>query len=105
MVMVNMEHHLLLSVDGCRTLLPWLLGPARHGGLLLPDLGDLVPVECVALEAVLVLHVRPQPPPVLGHRGRPAPRVHGVVHLIAQAAHSPAPGLGRHLPCTALLNK
>ena len=72
----------------------------RHAGLLLSDLGQLLLVQLVALQAVLVLHVQS------GHlvvrmRGH-APRhahlaVNGVVHLVTEAAHPPAPGLGSSL--------
>ena len=64
-----------------------------HTGLLLPDLGQLLLVQLVALQAVLVLHIEP------GHlvvrmRGHAPGHTHlavdGVVHLVTQAAHPPA---------------
>ena len=76
------------------------LSPARHGGLLLTDLGQLLLhthhliitshsltdhlVQLVTLEAVLVLEGEAGKPP--GPRPRPAPVVYGVIHLVSQRA-------------------
>ena len=82
-----------------------------HTGLLLPDLGQLLLVQLVALQAVLVLHIEPGHLVVRmrGHAPRPAHQPHlavyGVVHLVTQTAHSSPSGLGCSLCQNSILKK